>query len=436
MTGHNRAAPDTRLPSIRVRLTRSLIWLSLLTAALMSVLLWLSVGEEMDELMNHELQDAAEIARDALAVLPDDVTLNLPAQEDPEYEKHLVWQVVADGKVLRRSHHAPEQAILTTASARVTRGADSEWLAIALPFRESPGRLMIVAQSVAERAEAHREIWLYVIPGTLGMSLLAILIMNWRIRRELDPLIALSEEVARYDPLAPTTAPAATGRKELRPIELSVRELGERLGRRIVSERAFGSHAAHALRTPVAGIDAQLAIALKEAPEDLRPRLRQVRTAATRLGRVMQALLMMFRSGVEPQRRQATLSELLPMLSYNDLDVSVEADAPFVADPDLLLAALQNLLDNSQRHHARRAILGLEQSDGWTRLRLEDDGEGCSHDRVQRMRDSLDRQDYSPGSGLGGLGLILADLVMRAHGGRARLIDSSSGFIVELGWPS
>ncbi|MFZ2393509.1 sensor histidine kinase, partial [Rhodoferax sp.] len=187
---------------------------------------------------------------------------------------------------------------------------------------------------------------------------------------------------------------------------------------------------------PVAGIDAQLAIALREAPEALRPRLIRARQAASRLGRVIQALLAMFRSGVDPQRQTIRLSELLQPLSFSELQIDIRNDEALSADPDLLTAALLNLLDNAQRHQARQVQLILVHDAGWTRLRLHDDGVGCPPERLQQLRQALARQDYSTDSGLKGLGLILADLVMRAHGGRMELPQVEPGFCVDLNWPS
>ncbi|MBK9362956.1 MAG: hypothetical protein IPM99_18555 [Rubrivivax sp.] len=57
----------------------------------------------------------------------------------------------------------------------------------------------------------------------------------------------------------------------------AIEALGERLARRVANERAFGAHSAHALRTPLAGIDLQLAVAEREAPPALQPRLARAR---------------------------------------------------------------------------------------------------------------------------------------------------------------
>jgi len=49
----------------------------------------------------------------------------------------------------------------------------------------------------------------------------------------------------------------------------------------------------------------------------------------------------------------------------------------------------------------------------------------------RRCNRAIDRQDYTRSEGLG-LGLTLADLVARAHGGRLRLIGGPAGATVEI----
>ena len=99
------------------------------------------------------------------------------------------------------------------------------------------------------------------------------------------------------------------------------------------------------------------------------------------------------------------------------------------ADPDLLAAALGNLLDNAQRHGAGRVWIEPVPGGG---LRLRDDGPGIDPARRERLQSALDRQAYEDGPGLG---LMLADRVARAHRGRLDLPPSDRGFVVEISLP-
>jgi signal transduction histidine kinase len=62
-------------------------------------------------------------------------------------------------------------------------------------------------------------------------------------------------------------------------------------------------------------------------------------------------------------------------------------------------------------------------------LLLSYDGQGAPPARIEAMRDALRTQRYD---GQTGLGLMLADLVARAHGGRLDLPPTARGFAAEL----
>lgn len=428
----------SRPPSIRARLVQSLLWTSVAFGLMTSAVVWLVIAHEMGEFMDQELREATEIFHHALVNQPDHTYGNQSAKNHFAYEEHLVWQVVdaTTGEVRSRSHKAPAQALQRAPQDRVTWTADRQWRAYTSDFRNASTHFLVVAQSKKERDEVRGEVVLYTLMAALSMSLLSALLMNWRISQELRPLGTLSRDVQRYDPLRPETTPRSEPRQELMPIEQSISELGQRLAQRIISERAFTAHAAHALRTPVAGIDVQLAMAIKEAPDNVRPRLVSARDATKRLGRVMQALLMMFRSGIEPQRQTIDLNQLIKALAFHDLAISVRPDTVVAADPDLLAAALLNLLDNAHRFHASQVAITASTQGNDFILTVQDDGDGCTPEHRASLQDSLQHQAYGEGSAMGGLGLVLADLVARAHGGRAMLPECAAGFCIELRWPA
>ncbi len=214
-------------------------------------------------------------------------------------------------------------------------------------------------------------------------------------------------------------------RRELAPVHAALAALGQRLGQRLQFERAFAAQAAHLLRTPLAGIDAQLAVAVREYPE--LQRLAQVRAATTRLQRLVLALLRLFRSAPELQRQALDARALLAELLLQGLQLSDGPPLPVHADAELLAAALLNLLDNAQRHGARTVHLRAHGANG---LCLQDDGPGVSDDERQAILAALDSNTDHDHR----LGLRLADLVARAHGGRLSLppTPEGQGFTVQL----
>ena len=131
----------------------------------------------------------------------------------------------------------------------------------------------------------------------------------------------------------------------------AVERLGQRLAGQLRSERAFSAHAAHSLRTPVAGVTAQVELLLKRAPEELRPKLQLVLEAMRRLAGVIEALLTMARSGRVPHMREFPASALD---AFGQLQVEA-LDAAHAAR----MAQAQHHRHAQGRHHAgERWLIG------------------------------------------------------------------------------
>lgn len=414
-----------KLPSIRARLANALLLWSLVGGAGVALAVGYAAQGEVGELLDETLQSSAATLGSALRIAnleggPAPIS-SAPTADD---ENEFAWQVVAtDGAVLLRSANAPAAALHKVATAGFSDTAEWRLFGSALG---SEGRMLYVAHSVSERAEARAEVALSAALAALSIGLLGHAWLRLRVRQELRPLEQLAVTLEHHDPLDPAQALGAAERLELMPVHAAIDQLGQRLARRVAHERAFTSHAAHALRTPLAGMDAQLAVALRESTPALQLRLQRVRDASKRLQRVVQALLDLFRVGGEVRRSEVDLQALLAHLPIEGIEVALQGCIVLQADADLLAAALANLLDNAQRHGAKRVVVSQPAAG---MLRLQDDGPGATPERLRELRRALAEQDYD---GHTGLGLMLADLVARAHGGGLGLPEAAQGFVVEL----
>jgi signal transduction histidine kinase len=422
--------------SLRQRLFGTVMGVSLVWSLLLALAVTFTVRHAVDELLDNTLQESAEILYGLIRVQGRSPAVtdggSLPA---PVHDEHLVWQVVAaDGRVTWRSHRAPAQALQHPATRGLSTVSDS-WRVYGMALDE--GVMLYVAQVAHVRQENK---WRAAGAAAMVTLLIGALCAWWLrawVSREIRPIGELSDAVTRYDPMAPEPARLPATLTELEPMRLAIQDLGERLAQRVSSERAFAAHAAHALRTPLAGMMAQLAVAqVKSAPEAL-PHLQRMGMGLDRLRSVVAALLTLFRAeqaAVRPARIQ--ISELARHLPIDTLGIQVRQDGAIWADADLLSAALINLLDNAQKQGARQVTLNWQAADESTHgkpamwaLDIIDDGQGLSPTSLAHLQSALNGQRYEQ---LGGLGLMLADLIARAHGGRLLLLSGDAGLHLRM----
>ena len=442
MSGEPARADAARaIPSIRSRLGNALVIWAVISGVAVGAAEWWASTREVDELLDDALQSSAELLADIVVrETPAGLAAEARAGEPPSGAGTLVrgrqmdrfaWQVVAaDGRVLMRSPLAPAEPWVGAPTPGYSDTAQWRVYGVALA---SPVATLYAAQTRAERSEARWEAALSAVLAAIAVGLIGQAWLRWKVQAELAPLQRLSDRVEGLDLDAPTaSATAALGtaqRRELQPMHHALEVLVQRLAARMATEQAVSAHAAHALRTPLAGIDAQLAVALRDCPEALRPRLEASREAARRLQAVVASLISLFRTSNRLDVAEVDLAALLLRLPTLGLRVQVAPGTRAWADADLLSAALANLLDNALRHGATLVRIS---SAGPGSLRFSDDGPGVTPARRCAMQAALDMQTYDDAMGLG---LMLVDRVARAHEGGLRLLDTAAGFSVELALP-
>jgi signal transduction histidine kinase len=415
--------PQRPLPSIGTRLANALVLWSVVWGLAIGAAVWLAAVHEVDELLDDALLESAELLSVLVDELPAASWQATDGRAAPGRTDRFTWQVTAaDGSLLLRSARAPAEPWPMAPGF----GRQPDWRTYSLAL--SGGRVLTAAQSAQERGEARSEAALSAVLAALAVGVLGHVWLRARVGAELQPLRQLSSDLERWNPdadpgLSILGEPRA---RELRPVHQALGSLAQRLAGRLANERALSAHAAHALRTPLAGIDAQLAVALRESPAQLQPRLQRVRDAASRLQTVVAALIGLFRSGTPLNRQPVDLAMLVARLPTPALQVQVDPGPALRADADLLFAALANLLDNALRQGARSVRVS---SGPGNTVHLVDDGPGLPPEQHRALCDALERSD---GGQPLGLGLVLADRVARAHGGRVRLPWRSPGFAVEI----
>lgn len=209
-------------------------------------------------------------------------------------------------------------------------------------------------------------------------------------------------------------------------------------------QRQFTADAAHELRTPLALMQSQLELALAQPrdPAEDRAVLETFATDVDRLARLASGLLALARNdarGIEPVYEQMDLANLLelvaeqyaPLAAAAGVSLIVEAQpVSLMADQDLLLQVLVNLLDNALRYAPRRSqvTLGCTLNEGRVCFWVKDESAGIAPAHLPHLFEPFYRvePDREHRRGGIGLGLSICKMIVDAHGG-AIDVDSVVG---------
>jgi two-component system OmpR family sensor kinase len=223
--------------------------------------------------------------------------------------------------------------------------------------------------------------------------------------------------------------------------------LEEAFARRRASEdrlRQFLADASHELRTPLVSIRgyAELyRIGAARSPEDIEKSMRRIEEEATRLGVLVEDMLLLARLDQMRDEDHASL-DLVPLINDAADDaraaapgrsIEVHARGPLEVrgDADGLRQVLVNLLRNALVHTPPDASIEItaEPETDAVRLEVRDHGPGLPTDHPEQLFERFWRADAGRRRGRGGAGLglsIVAEIV-RGHGGTITAANAEGG---------
>ncbi|MEJ6021964.1 sensor histidine kinase [Ramlibacter sp. PS4R-6] len=307
--------------------------------------------------------------------------------------------------------------------------------------------VVVLADGSDPRQQWARAILFKVLLPNLVLLTLAAFAVRWAVARALKPLLDLRVAVESRSPRDLSSLDESASPEEVRPLVHSLNRLFELVNAQAESQRRFIADAAHQLRTPLAGLQAQVEAWAHATPAaDAMVRLpahevAKLRDATRRTSQLASQLLALSRADArtmhaQPMQRvdlkalcEDILQHHLDDATAKHIDLGLDAQpASAHAHEWLLREALENLVDNAVKYTPPGGTVTIHCGlrGGVPFLSVEDDGPGIAPAERSRVLERFYRVKGTPGEG-NGLGLAIADEIARVHHGHLTLESGNGG---------
>jgi two-component system, OmpR family, sensor histidine kinase TctE len=312
-------------------------------------------------------------------------------------------------------------------------------------YRVQPGARPLWL-AVAKTTEARDDATRPLVTATMTLDVLQLLavlaLVLIGVRRGLRPLLEFRDQLAQRSvrelaPLDDSRVPV-----EIRPLVAALNALLARMRGTADAQRKFVADAAHQLKTPLAGMQAQLELLERDAAAlPVRGQVVAVRDGLKRLAHTAHQLLtlaraegsaMLDRDFVEVDLGalvEQTVSAHLDRALARGIDLGAEALSARVRGVEWLLRELlNNLIDNALHYAPAGGVVTLRAgplAEG-AFLEVEDDGPGIPVEERPRVLERFHRAPSATGVG-SGLGLAIVHDIVVLHGARFELGSGGGG---------
>ena len=234
----------------------------------------------------------------------------------------------------------------------------------------------------------------------------------------------------------------APGNDELHQLARSFNQMFERLENAFEKERQFTSDASHELRTPVSVITAQCEFTLEKprTGEEYENALETILRQSKKMSRLINDMLDYIRLEMRAEsykKETIDLTELVESLCFDmalikekDIVLSweVEKNICFSGSRLLLSRLLTNLISNAYRYGKEEGhiFVCLKRREHQITLSVSDDGIGIAQEEQLKIFQRFYQADTSHSGSGTGLGLSMADQIVRFHKGSIR-VESALG---------
>ena len=446
------ARPSARPILYRQLALRLMVPLVLIVAVVGAIGL-LSAGAETSAVFDRWLLDAAvslaDQVRSGAGAGANAVDLPEAARTMLAYDEidHTWFSVQDGGHMLIGSSGIPSHGANATtysdgrAFDAVYEGARVRVAAVGAPCAGCEQVVVLVAETMLKRQRSNRVVEWLLVP--LGLMLVVTCSAIWfAVRRTVRPLEALAEQWNRQSHASLRPIPEDDLPHELSPFATALNDLLSRIREILVRERMFAAAAAHQLRTPLTALRLGMTRA-RNSPDlaSARAVLDELMQVTEHTGRLVQQLMLLGRLDPEGRsdidRAPVDLRDVardvcglfaeVALEQHVDLELQVPA-APVIviAQSDLLVEALANLIDNAMKAAGRKGQVMVGVIASPPSLRICDNGPGIKPSERKLIFERYARGARPRWEGTG-LGLSIVHDVATLHGASVTATDGELG---------
>ena len=318
----------------------------------------------------------------------------------------------------------------------------SEWGAGSVACLDNDCELLTVAGPEPTRGEVVADLAPWILLSWALASGLAALATRITIERTLRPVEAIRSELDDITAASlQRRVPVPTTKDEIESLARTANDTLSRLEESAMAQHRFVADASHELRSPLAGLRAQLELMATHPDKiDLQRTAPRLVAEVDRTAALVDDLLLLAKHDANQPLTSVRLDPL-PVISrsvdrlrvsHPDIEVQLGTSGSLAVwcNEGDLERLLTNLTDNAARHARSRVAVVVGSPEGDTvSIHVDDDGSGIPADQKHRVFDRFVRLDEarSREAGGSGLGLAIARSIARRHLGDIEVRSSPLG---------